>query len=319
MLVDLLSLCARQGRWFLVAGLVAGIALPALAEAMRVLIAPMVVFLLFLAVLRLGPEGVRAGLAGWRGAVLAVLGLQLALPLMAVAVFAALGGLGHPLALGLVLMLAAAPITGSPNLAVLAGAPPAPALRQLVLGTALLPLTALPVFWFIPAFGSPGAVLAAVGGLLGLIGLAGGLAMALRLLGVVSATARARAAMDGIAAIVMGVVVIGLMSAVGPALFSGDEVWITLALVMLANLALQFGIGLSMRRASPDVAPSMGITAGNRNMALFLGVLPEPTVDMLLLFIGCYQVPMYLTPLLLGGWYRRLAALSQADGRGGRR
>lgn len=307
MLVGLLSLCARQGRWFLVAGLVAGVALPALAEAMRPLIAPTVVFLLFLAVLRLGPEGVRAGLTGWRGAVMAVLGMQLLLPLAVVAVFAALGLLGHPLALGLVLMLAAAPITGSPNLAVLAGAPPAPALRQLVLGTALLPLTALPVFWFIPAFGSPGAVLGAVGGLLGLIALAGGLAMGLRVAGLVPGTARALAAMDGIAAIVLGVVVIGLMSAVGPALFAGGAIWATLAVVMVANLALQLGAGLVARRTAPDTAPSMGITAGNRNVALFLGVLPEPAVDMLLLFIGCYQVPMYLTPLLLGGWYRRLA------------
>ena len=313
-MIRFLAFCARHGRFCLISGLVMGIALPDLAQMMRPLIAPMVVLLLFLAVLRLGPDGVRGGLQGVHRATGAVLLRQLVLPLLAVAVFMSLGCLGHPLALGVVLMLAAAPITGSPNLAIMVGAAPAPALRQLVLGTALLPLTALPVFWFIPAFGSPGAVLAAVGGLLGLIGLAGGLAMALRMLGVVSGTARARGAMDGIAAIVMGVVVIGLMSAVGPALFSGGVVWITLLVVMVANLALQLGIGLSMRRASPEVAPSMGITAGNRNMALFLGVLPEPTVDMLLLFIGCYQVPMYLTPLLLGGWYRRLAALKQAGG-----
>ena len=307
MLVAFLSACARHGRWFLVAGLVAGIALPALAEAMRPLIAPMVVFLLFLAVLRLGPAGVRAGLTGLRGAGLAVLGLQLALPLAAVAVFAAFGWLGDPLALGLVLMLAAAPITGSPNLAILAGADPAPALRQLVLGTALLPLTALPVFWFIPAFGSPAAVIWAVVQLLGLIALAGGLALALRAGGVVAGRVQAQGAMDGLAAITLGVVVIALMSAVGPALMEGGAVWVTLAVVMAANLVLQIGVSVLAARGAPQAAPAMGITAGNRNVALFLGVLPEPTVDLLLLFIGCYQVPMYLTPMLLGGWYRRLA------------
>ncbi len=307
MLVAFLSACARHGRWFLVAGLVAGIVLPALAEAMRPLIAPMVVFLLFLAVLRLGPAGVRAGLTGLRGAGLAVLGLQLALPLAAVAVFAAFGWLGHPLALGLVLMLAAAPITGSPNLAILTGADPAPALRQLVLGTALLPLTALPVFWFIPAFGSPAAVIWAVVQLLGLIALAGGLALALRAGGVVAGSVQAQGAMDGLAAITLGVVVIALMSAVGPALMEGGAVWVTLAVVMAANLVLQIGVSVLAPRGAPQAAPAMGITAGNRNVALFLGVLPEPTVDLLLLFIGCYQVPMYLTPMLLGGWYRRLA------------
>ncbi|MCC5984005.1 MAG: hypothetical protein JJU42_06540 [Rhodobacteraceae bacterium] len=307
MAVDALIWCARHGRWFLVGGLVAGIALPALAEAMRPLIAPMVVFLLFLGVLRLGPAGVQAGLTGLRGAGLAVLMLQLVLPLAAVAVFGAFGWLAHPLALGLVLMLAAAPITGSPNLAILAGAAPAPALRQLVLGTALLPLTALPVFWFIPAFGSPGAVIRAVVQLLGLITLAGGLALALRAGGVVAGGARAQGAMDGLAAVTLGVVVIALMSAVGPALFAGGAVWVTLAVVMAANLVLQIGVSALARGRTPEAAPAMGITAGNRNVALFLGVLPEPAVDLLLLFIGCYQVPMYLTPLLLGGWYRRLA------------
>ena len=308
MLVDVLSLCARHGRWLLVGGLVAGIALPALAEAMRPLIAPMVVFLLFLAVLRLGTEGVRAGLSGVRGAGLSVLGLQLVLPLGAVAVFGGLGWLGHPLALGVVLMLAAAPITGSPNLAILAGAAPAPALRQLVLGTALLPLTALPVFWFIPAFGSPGAVVWAVLKLLALIALAGGLALGLRAWGLVRGDARAHAAMDGLAALTLGVVVIALMSAVGPALTGGGGFWSTLAVVMGANLALQIGVSRLARPASAVAAPAMGITAGNRNVALFLGVLPEPAVEMLLLFIGCYQIPMYLTPLLLTGYYRRLAA-----------
>ena len=34
-------------------------------------------------------------------------------------------------------------------------------------------------------------------------------------------------------------------------------------------------------------------------MALFLGVLPAAVTDELLLLIGCFQVPMYLTPLVL--------------------
>jgi hypothetical protein len=49
----------------------------------------------------------------------------------------------------------------------------------------------------------------------------------------------------------------------------------------------------------------MGICAGNRNIALFLAVLPEATMRDLLFFIGSYQVPMYMTPLVLGRFYRR--------------
>lgn len=306
-MIRFLAFCARHGRFCLISGLVMGIALPDLAQMMRPLIAPMVVLLLFLAVLRLGPDGVRGGLQGVHRATGAVLLGQLVLPLLAVAVFMSLGCLGHPLALGVVLMLAAAPITGSPNLAIMVGAAPAPALRQLVLGTALLPLTALPVFWFTPAFGSPAAVFRAVAELLALILLAGGLALGLRLRKIVRGGAATEASLDGLAAIILGVVVVALMSAVGPALLGGGGFWGVLAVVMLANLALQIGASALAVRHTPEAAPAMGITAGNRNVALFLGVLPDGAVDDLLLFIGVYQIPMYLTPLLLTGWYRRMA------------
>ncbi|MEO1398544.1 MAG: hypothetical protein AAFU56_06720, partial [Pseudomonadota bacterium] len=49
--------------------------------------------------------------------------------------------------------------------------------------------------------------------------------------------------------------------------------------------------------------PALSIVAGNRNMALFLAALPAATTDPILLFIGCYQIPMYLTPILLGRLY----------------
>ena len=44
---------------------------------------------------------------------------------------------------------------------------------------------------------------------------------------------------------------------------------------------------------------------GNRwiVVALFLVALPQATTDPLLIFIGCYQIPMYLTPVLLGRFY----------------
>jgi arsenite transporter len=304
----LLGLLARHGRAVLIAGLAVGIGLPDLALAMRSLIAPLVVFLLFLAVLRLGPEGMRAGMRGLHRAVGITLVLQLALPLAGIAAMAAMGVLAHPLALGVVLVLAAAPITGSPNLTVMAGGDPAPALRQLVVGTALLPLTVLPVFWLIPAFGSPAEVIVVVLRLLGMIVLGGGAALALRHWRIVSGTPRALVAIDGLSALAMGVVVVGLMSAVGPALRDGAPVvWVTLALVMALGLTLQFAGALAARRAEPRLAPSIGVVAGNRNVALFLGALPPALVEDLLLFIGCYQVPMYLTPLLMAAVYRRLS------------
>lgn len=304
-MMSLLAVCARHGRFLLVAGLVAGVALPDLAVVMRGTIAPLVVVLLFLAVLRLGPEGVRAGMRGIAGALRTTLLLQLALPLAALLVILAAGLSAHPLALAAMLVLSAPPITGSPNIALMIGGDAGIALRQLVLGTALMPLTVLPVLWLLPVFGSPAEVIGLVGRLLAIIACAGGLALALRHWRVLTGGPGLVAATDGLSAVVLGVVVIGLMSAVGPA-FGGAAFRAALALAFAINLTMQIGVALLARRRGLAHAAALGIVAGNRNIALFLGVLPAPLVGDLLLFIGCYQIPMYLTPMLMGPVYRRL-------------
>lgn len=296
---------ARHGKLLLVAGLVAGALLPEFALTMRPAIAPLIVSLLFLAVLRLGPAGIVAGLRGVHRAIGLAILLQLLLPLAAAGAFAALGVLGHPIAMGTVLVLAAAPVTGSPNITLMAGGDPAPALRQLVIGTALLPLTVVPVFTAMPAFGDAGAVARAAGELLLLIGAAGGMAVALRHFAIVPGTPAAFQVMDGLAAALMGLVVVGLMSAIGPAITEAPrELAMALAAAFVVNVPLQIAASAIAARSAPLAAPALGITAGNRNAALFLSVLPLATANDLLLFIGCFQIPMYLTPFLLSRWYR---------------
>lgn len=304
----ILRFMARNGRMMLVAGLVAGIALPGLAVILRPWIAPMIVALLFLAVLRLGPEGLVAGFRGIHRAIGLALFFQLALPLAAAGLFAVAGVLAHPLAMGVVLVLAAAPITGSPNITAMTGGDPAPSLRQLVLGTAILPLTVVPVFLVMPAFGDAGGVARAAAWLLLLIVVAGGVAIALRLSGIVRGTPRAILAMDGIAALLLGLVVIGMMSAIGPAI-TGNPAGLAaaLAVVFALNMVLQLVASAIAAKRNPSASPAIGIAAGNRNVALFLSVLPAQTADTLLLFIGCFQIPMYLTPIILTRWYARLA------------
>lgn len=302
-----LAAAARQGRLVLVLGLAVGIALPGLADAMRPWIGEMVAGLLFLAALRVGPRQA-VGALGDLGASIGLAALfQVVLPLAAILLFAVLGMTGAALATFFVLMLAAAPVTGSPNLAIMTGNDPAPALRQIVVSTALLPLTVLPVFWLSPAFGEARAVLTAAGGLMALIVAATGIAFLLRALWLRNPSERTVQSIDGASAIAMAVVVIGLMSAVGPAIretpftFAG-----VLALVCAVNFLLQIVAATLARRARlARRAAAIGIVAGNRNVALFLTVLPQEIIDPILLFIGCYQIPMYLTPAVLGRFYRR--------------
>lgn len=301
-----LALAARQGRLVLILGLVAGIALPGLATAMLPWIGEMVAGLLFLAALRVGPRQA-AGALGDLGASIGLAALfQLAFPLAAIALFAATGGSGATFTIFFILMLAAPPVSGSPNLAIMTGNDPAPALRQLVVGTALLPLTVVPVFWLTPSFGEASAVLGAAGGLMALIAVAAGLAFSLRATVLREPSVRAMQSIDGLSAIAMAVVVIGLMSAVGPALRETPLSFAAiLALVCAANFAIQIMVATAARLFGFDAsAAAAGIVAGNRNIALFLTVLPPQTIEPILLLIGCFQIPMYVTPAVLGRFYR---------------
>lgn len=125
MISNLATLVAARGSWLLVAGLVVGLAVPELAQKMRPAVEPMVVALLFLAVLRMGPGGLRVGRNGLSRAVRIAGLLQLLLPLGVTLLLMAAGLLEHPLALAAILILAAAPITGAAHFAVMVGGDPA--------------------------------------------------------------------------------------------------------------------------------------------------------------------------------------------------
>lgn len=300
MIATMLHAFARHARAMLVLGLVLGVAMPSLALAMRSWIPHMIALLLFLAALRVGHRAVLGALGDLWTTLGALLVLQLLLP-VALALLFALPGWSSALALGIVLMAAASPISGSPNLTIMAGHDPAPALRMLIFGTALLPVTVLPVFWLMPAIEGGDAILAVAARLLGVIALAVGAGFLLRRFWLRAPGPDALLSIDGISAVLLGAVVIGLMSAVGPAL-TGDPagLLVNLAVAFAVNFGLQIVVTGALRRLGRDrVAVPYGIVAGNRNIALFLTALPASVTDPLLLFIGCYQVPMYLTPLLL--------------------
>lgn len=296
-----LGFVAKHGRWALVLGLAGGLLLPSLAQALRPWLAELVLFLLFLTGLRVGHRDALLGLKGARRTLAVVLVYQLILPLLALAGFAAFGLAGSPYAIAFTLMLAAPSVTGSPNIAILLGHSPEPAFRLLILGTALLPLTVIPVFWFSPALGDLSAALWASGKLLVSIWAAIGLAFLTRHIALPELAGERRAALDGAMSIALAVIVIGLMSALGPALKAVPwEVGKWLALVLIVNLGLQALAFLVLRqRVGEEEAVPFAIVAGNRNVALFFVALPVTQSPEFLIFLGCYQIPMYLTAILM--------------------
>jgi len=295
------------GRLLLVAGLVVGAAMPGLALVIRGWLPELVALLLFVAALRIGPRQALGVPGDLRLTLTATLVFQLVLPVV-LALLAAVFGWTGPLVSGLILMLAASPISGSPNLVVMLGHEPSPALRQLVLGTMLLPATSFVVLLMAPGFGQAGSLLIAALWLLGLIAVAGAIAFIIRVTILKHPSRDAVRIIDGSSAVVMAAGVVGLMSAIGTSWAeSPASVLIMLAVAFAANFGLQIAAALLLRGRAGPALVSLAVIAGNRNIALFLTALPLSVTDPLLLFIGCYQIPMYLTPILLSRFYTRIA------------
>ena len=310
---SLLVWCARHGRYLLVAGLLAGIFIEPLAILLKAWIPEMIGLMLLVAAFRVGPRAAIGAARDLQMNLVLVLIYQVILPLVLIGllVFPASGMTGWQAetAGALVLMAAAPSMSSSPNLAILCGTDPAPALRLMVIGTALMPLTVIPVFWLMPQLGSGLEVLVSAARLLGVIFICAVAGFLLRNLFWRQVTETTLQATDGLSAVGMMVVVIGLMSAIGPAARETPGLLVaTLALVFAVNFGFQilayfiFGRFSGMETARIPAS----IIAGNRNMALFLTALPVSVTEPMLLFIGCYQIPMYLTPILLGRFYRQV-------------
>lgn len=300
LLISFFLFIARHARLCLVLGLVAGIFLQDLAEAMKPHLPPMVALLLFLSAVRIGPKAALGGLGDLRRTLISVLLLQLGLPLIVILVFLALGMQGNLFALAFLLMLSAPSITGNQNFAAIMGHDPAPLMRLLILGTALFPLTVIPTLWLVSGLGEFSAVLVATLRLVLVIGLAVVLGFFLRTKLLPEASADQIKAIDGANALLLSVIVIGLMSAVRPTLYDQPLYLLTW---VIAVMVMNFGMQILTYVTTGSV--DLGLVAGNHNVALFLVALPHEIVAPFLIFIGCYQVPMYLTPIVMDRLYRR--------------
>jgi hypothetical protein len=299
---------SRFGRLALPVSLVLGISLPTLAASLKPWLPELVLALLFFSSLRVAGPMIRHDILPDRQTTLTILTLQLILPLIALGLFMALELIQSPVALAIVLMLSAPSVTGAPSFTILLGHAPSPAFRLLLVGTILLPLTMTPIFWAAPALGDFSTSLAAALKLLVSILLTVGCAFGLRRLGPPRLSQDTTKALDGMLVLLLVVMVIGLMSALGPALRQSPLTvlgWLVLTLVV--NLGLQM-LTFTLLKTGP-LAPRAvpyAVVSGNRNFALFLIALPESTIDQLLIFLGCYQIPMYLTPLIMHRFYNRL-------------
>ena len=311
MIIRLLACCGRYGRWVLPLGLVAGVLLPWAAAPMRAAIPACIAVLLFLAVLRLFPNSVAVSegltLREWLVSSGVVLISQLLLPVL---VFSAGYMLGVPSVwlLAATLVSAAPPISGSPNLVMLLRGDGSLAMRWLMLGTALLPLSCIPILYLLYPGQSASTMIQPSLILISLI--VGSVVLAIVVLrySKTKAFEFSSEALDGASAVVLAVMVIGLMSAV----HKPGTTWLAIAQMLLLAIVINGGLQLlgvliaKFLNSTKSSSITQGVVMGNRNIALYLTALPAAQIEPLLLFIACYQVPMYLTPLIGDVFYRRL-------------
>jgi len=302
-----LMFCARHGRVILVASLGVGLTSSTLAMLVKPHIDILIALLLFTACLRVGPSQAFGAVRDLKASFAFTIALQVLLPLLT-AFVASMAGLGAGLILPLVLLTSAPAVSGSPHLVALMGFEPAPALRQLVVGTALLPLTILPVFVVLPEFGDVHTIVWSSLRLLAVIAAAAIIAFIIRLTILKTPSDDQLVQMDGASTILLAIVVFGLMAAIQTEMAIDPlNVLITLGAVCAVNFGLQIITTLILLKTKAAAyAIPMGVVAGNRNVALFLTALPAATTHPLLLFLACYQIPMYLTPIIMKWFYQRV-------------
>ena len=316
-----LAWLGRNGTQAVAISMVVGIAVPPLGALVRPHFADTVVALLILSFLRVDPQALRAQWQRPRLLIAAASWVMLAQPVLVLAFVSAIpfGADGVPtswqygLFLALVLHAVAPPIFASPSLAALIGLNGAISLGLLIACTAVTPLTA------------PALVALFFGADVTISPLALGIRLAAMLAGaaLVAAVIRAiagkpwveqqRERIDGLSVIALYFFAVALMGDILENVIARPFLVVGLiALSFAMSLFLGMLTALVFARAGWSRALTLGHSAGSRNMGLMLAAAAGAVPELVWLYVGLAQLPIYLLPLPFKPLLRRL--LSKQDG-----
>lgn len=304
---------ARHGGLLLAACIFVGVAAPPLAALLRETLTVTVAGLMTLVLLRIDLAQVLGYLRRPLMVAALLAWLLIACPLIAYALVRA-AGLDGPLGAALVIMATGCAATSSPAFARLVGLDASISLVVAVLSTLLVPFTAPPL-----ALGLMGIDLAiSVGALMGRLALIVGvpllIALAIRRVVPPQRLSGWSGMVDGTVVLLLVMYGIGVMDGMQAKLLA-EPAWIAggLALAFLGNVGLNAATALAFLPAGRRVALAAGLLSGNRNMALYLAVLPAATDSRILLFFALCQFPLFLSPFLLRPLYDRLRGVRVPD------
>ncbi len=277
-----------------------GIVVPPLAAALRPLLFPSIFCLILFAVLLIDLRGAFAGMRRDAAPAFAVCAWQLlALPLAfgVVHLYSPLGGEYSLLAF---YTACAGSLFGAAAFARLMNLDEAMALRGTLASVLLMPLTLPPLSAWVA--GAPATFdVAGYAWRLGVF-----LALPLITALFVQSRARWRARVQGCAALRHGSVLflcvfaIGVMDGIGPRILAEPAAMAGLLLLALAIHAGQFVLtALVFAAGGRGFALTAGLLASYRNLGLLLAVAGALLPEGFIVFVAVWQVPMYLTPLIV--------------------
>jgi BASS family bile acid:Na+ symporter len=301
----------RQGTRAVAALVFIGIAVPPLGAILRPFVGEAIFALLCLAFLRLDTARLREYLrrpalvllaSGWTMLVIpAALGLS--------GVAFGVDRAAPELFLGLMLQSVAPPMMAAPAIVALMRLDSTPVLVTLVVSMVLTPLTA-PLFAHVFA----GEALSLSPSLLGLklFGyLAGSALVAAVLRRVISRAtiARRKDLLDGINILILLVFVSSVMGSMAGEILDRPVVALGLAVLAFAVVVLTLAATMFLfRKSGPARALALGVMAAQRNTGLMLAATAGSVPELVWLYFGFVQFPMYLLPQLLQPLARRATA-----------
>jgi BASS family bile acid:Na+ symporter len=308
MLRRALEFCAHRGALLLALSIFVGLFVPPVARTFRFIITPTVVGLMTLVLLRVDFRAVFAYLRRPVLVLWLIAWLMLICPVLVWALVR-LAGSGGPLATAVVIMATGCAATSAPAFARLVGLDPQLSLVASVLSTLVIPFTAPPL-----ALGLLGVALPlTIGGLSARLALVVGLplliSLAVRRIAGESRLAPYGRAIDGAAVLLVSLYGLGVMDGILAALIARPGYVLgAIALAFLGNYGLNAATTLAFLPFGQRIALATGLLSGNRNMALYLAVMPPETGFDVLIFFALCQFPLFLSPFLLKPIYLRLVA-----------
>jgi hypothetical protein len=317
----LLAWLGRHGTRAVAISMPVGIVVAPLGKLMRPYFAETVVVLLILSFLRVEPRALRAHLVRPLLLIGAALWTIVVLPLLVMAPVIAIDGIRADvgqwwgaLLLAVMLNAVAPPTFSSPSLAALIGLNGAISLGLLIVCTALTPLVA------------PVMVAALSQSELAISPVALGVRLAVMLVGAAFVATllrwlagdgfirRQAERLDGLSVIMLYLFALALMSNVLENLLARP--WLVLGLIVLSflvSVALSTLTMLVFLRAGWSVALTLGHSAGSRNLGLMLAGAAGAVPDLVWLYVGLAQLPIYLLPLPFKPLVRRLASKGKSE------